>query len=63
MHFVDGGGGLIPGQRDPGELEGALRKVLAYSRFNGEKLSIQMAKEVLRDLLSIKNRQISVENI
>ena len=26
------------------ELEGALHKVLAYSRFNGEKLSIQMAK-------------------
>ena len=45
------------------ELEGALHKVLAYSRFNGEKLSIQMAKEALRDLLSIKNRQISVENI
>ena len=37
--------------------------MLAYSRFNGEKLSIQMAKEALRDLLSIKNRQISVENI
>ena len=45
------------------ELEGALTKVLAYSRFNGEPLSIPMAKEALRDLLSIKNRQISVENI
>ncbi len=45
------------------ELEGALRKILAYSRFNHKEISIQLAREALRDLLSIQNRQISVENI
>ena len=45
------------------ELEGALRKILAYSRFNQKDISIQMARDALRDLLSIQNRQISVENI
>ncbi|MEO6624664.1 MAG: chromosomal replication initiator protein DnaA [Burkholderiaceae bacterium] len=45
------------------ELEGALRKILAYSKFNQKDISIQMARDALRDLLSIQNRQISVENI
>jgi chromosomal replication initiator protein len=45
------------------ELEGALRKILAYSRFNQKEISIQLAREALRDLLSIQNRQIGVENI
>ncbi|MDO9611567.1 MAG: chromosomal replication initiator protein DnaA [Serpentinimonas sp.] len=45
------------------ELEGALRKILAYSRFNHKDISIALAREALRDLLSIQNRQISVENI
>ena len=45
------------------ELEGALRQILAYSRFNQKEISIALAREALRDLLSIQNRQISVENI
>ena len=45
------------------ELEGALRKILAYSRFNQKDISILLAREALRDLLSLQNRQISVENI
>ncbi len=45
------------------ELEGALRKILAYTRFNQKEVSIQLARDALRDLLSIQNRQISVENI
>ncbi|HET9644287.1 MAG TPA: chromosomal replication initiator protein DnaA, partial [Burkholderiaceae bacterium] len=45
------------------ELEGALRKVLAYSRFSQKEINIQLAREALKDLLSIQNRQISVENI
>jgi len=45
------------------ELEGALRKVLAYSRFNHKDISIPLARDALRDLLSIQNRQIGVENI
>jgi chromosomal replication initiator protein len=45
------------------ELEGALRKVLAYSRFSQKEIGIALAREALKDLLSIQNRQISVENI
>lgn len=45
------------------ELEGALRKVLAYSRFSHKEINIQLAREALKDLLSIQNRQIGVENI
>ncbi len=45
------------------ELEGALRKVLAYSRFSHKDITITLAREALKDLLSIQNRQISVENI
>jgi chromosomal replication initiator protein len=45
------------------ELEGALRKILAYSRFHGKDISIDVVKEALKDLLSVQNRQISVENI
>jgi chromosomal replication initiator protein len=45
------------------ELEGALRKVLAYSRFSQKEITINLAREALKDLLSIQNRQISVENI
>jgi chromosomal replication initiator protein len=45
------------------ELEGALRKILAYSRFSLKDINIQLAREALKDLLSIQNRQIGVENI
>ncbi len=45
------------------ELEGALRKILAYSRFSQKDVNIQLAREALKDLLSIQNRQIGVENI
>jgi chromosomal replication initiator protein len=45
------------------ELEGALRKILAYSRFHGKDITIDVVKEALKDLLSVQNRQISVENI
>jgi chromosomal replication initiator protein len=45
------------------ELEGALRKVIAYARFSQKEIAIGLAREALRDLLSIQNRQISIENI
>lgn len=45
------------------ELEGALRKILAYSRFHGRDITIELTKEALKDLLTVQNRQISVENI
>ena len=48
------------------ELEGALRKVMVFSNFHGFKgksITIDVAKNALKDLLSVQNRQISVENI
>lgn len=45
------------------ELEGALKRVLAYSRFTGHQLSLELAREALKDLLAVQNRQISIENI
>jgi chromosomal replication initiator protein len=45
------------------ELEGALKRVLAYSSFHGQEISLSLAKEALRDLLAVQNRQISIENI
>ena len=45
------------------ELEGALKRVLAYSRFTGHSLSLELAREALKDLLAVQNRQISIENI
>ena len=45
------------------ELEGALKKVLAYARFNGREMSLELAKEALRDILHVASRQISVDGI
>ncbi len=45
------------------DLEGALRKVIAYARFSHKEISIQLARDALKDLLSIQNRQVGVENI
>jgi chromosomal replication initiator protein len=45
------------------ELEGALKKVLAFARFNNRELSLELAKEALQDILSVASRQISVEGI
>ena len=45
------------------ELEGALKRVLAYSRFAGQQLSVDVCREALRDLLATHNRQLSIENI
>ncbi len=45
------------------ELEGALKRVTAYSSFHGQEVSLTVAKDALRDLLAVQNRQISIENI
>lgn len=45
------------------ELEGALKRVLAYSRFTGRPISLELAKEALKDLLAVQNRQVSLDNI
>ncbi len=45
------------------ELEGALKRILAYVSFHGGEINLGLAKEALRDLLAVQNRQISIENI
>ena len=45
------------------ELEGALRRVMANSQFTGRPISLDFAKEALRDLLALQERLVSIENI
>src|SRR3954470_4590178 len=45
------------------ELEGALKRVLAYCRFNNQQVNVTTAREALKDLLAVLNRQVSIENI
>jgi chromosomal replication initiator protein len=45
------------------ELEGALRRVIATSAFTGRPISLEFAKEALRDLLAVQERLVSIENI
>lgn len=45
------------------ELEGALRRVIANSRFTGRAVTLAFAKEALRDLLALQDRLVTVENI
>ncbi len=45
------------------ELEGALRKILAFASFHGQPLSVDLAREALKDLLGARTGQITVESI
>ncbi|HET6726276.1 MAG TPA: chromosomal replication initiator protein DnaA, partial [Gammaproteobacteria bacterium] len=45
------------------ELEGALRRVIANSRFTGQPITIGFVKEALRDLLALQQKLITLENI
>jgi len=45
------------------ELEGALRRVVASSRFTGRPITLEFAKEALRDLLALQDKLVSIENI
>jgi len=45
------------------ELEGALRRVLATSRFTGRPVTLELAREALKDLLAAQERLVTVENI
>ena len=45
------------------ELEGALRRVIANSRFTGHPITVDSTKEALKDLLSLQARLVTIENI
>jgi len=45
------------------ELEGALKRILAYSRFSGLPISVALCRDALKDLLAMQSRQISIDNI
>lgn len=45
------------------ELEGGLKRVLAYARFANAPISVDLAREALKDLLAVQVRQVSIENI
>jgi chromosomal replication initiator protein len=45
------------------ELEGALRRVLATARFTGRPITLEFAREALKDLLALQERLVTIENI
>ena len=45
------------------ELEGALRRVMANSRFTGQPITLEFTKDALRDLLAAQDRLVTISNI
>jgi len=45
------------------ELEGALNRIVAMSKFTGHAIDVHLAKEALKDLIAVRGRQITIENI
>lgn len=45
------------------ELEGALNRIVAMAKFTGHDVDVHLAKEALKDLIAVRGRQITMENI
>jgi chromosomal replication initiator protein len=45
------------------ELEGALKRVIANSHFTGKPITLDFAKESLRDLLALQAKLVTIDNI
>jgi chromosomal replication initiator protein len=45
------------------DLEGALTRLLAYSSLTGAAVSLPMAQQVLKNLVDLEDRRVSIENI
>jgi chromosomal replication initiator protein len=45
------------------ELEGALNRIVAMANFTGNAIDVHLAKDALRDLIAVRGRQITIENI
>jgi len=45
------------------DLEGALRRLVANSQFTGKPISLDFAKDALRDMLAAQDKQVTIDNI
>jgi chromosomal replication initiator protein len=45
------------------ELEGAFRRVMATANFTGKPITMEFAKDTLRDLIALQDRTVTIENI
>jgi len=45
------------------ELEGALNRIVAMAKFTGHVIDVNLAREALKDLIAVRGRQITMENI
>jgi len=45
------------------ELEGALRRVMANAHFTNQPITLEFTREALKDLLSLQDRLVTIENI
>ena len=45
------------------ELEGALRRIVANSQFTGQPITMEFAKEALRDMIAAQDKLVTIDNI
>jgi chromosomal replication initiator protein len=45
------------------ELEGALKRVIAFAQFTQQPVSLMMVKDALKDLLALQQKMVTLENI